>query len=63
LTEDSLTASLTVFFLGENCNLCLSEHFSLTIGVELKHMASGQEWHQKPEDLFSNGGALKDVIA
>jgi len=62
LTEDALTASLTVFFLAENSNLWLSGLFNRITGVELKHMASEQEWRQKPEDSFSSDGAPKDVI-
>ena len=41
--------------------LCLSELFSLTIGVELKRMGSEQEWLLKPADLFLSGDGQKDV--
>lgn len=52
LTEGPVTASLTVFFLGENFQLCLSVLFSLIIGVELKRMGFEQEWRLRPADLF-----------
>jgi len=54
LTEAPVTASLTVFFLGENSKLCLSAPFSLTTAVEPKRMGSEQGWRQKRADLFSS---------
>lgn len=59
LTEGPVTASLTVFFLGENFQLCLSAPFNLTTGVVLKRMGSEQGWRPKPADLFSNDGAQR----
>ena len=59
LTEGLVTASLTVFFLGENSDLCLSELFSLTTGVELKRMGSEQGWPRRPADLFLSDGARR----
>jgi hypothetical protein len=52
-------ATLTVFFLQENSNLCLSAPFSLTTGVELKHMGSERGWRQKQAGLFSSGAVQK----
>ena len=50
LTEGSATASLTVFFLGENLYLCLSELFNLTIVVEPRPMDSEREWLRRLAD-------------
>jgi hypothetical protein len=41
--------------------LCLSELFSLTTGVEPKRMGSEQGWRQRPADLFLSDGAQKAV--
>ena len=48
------------FLLTGDFHLCLSELFSLTIGVELKRMGSEQEWRRRPADLFLSGAAQKD---
>jgi hypothetical protein len=52
LTEARLTASLTVFFLGEISQLCLSERFSPTTGVVPRRTDFARVWRRKPADLY-----------
>ena len=52
LTEATLTASLTVFFLGEISQLCLSERFSPTTGVVPRRTDFARVWRRKPADLY-----------
>jgi len=49
------------FLLTGDFHLWLSELFNPTIGVELKHMGSDQEWPQRPVGWFLSDGAPRDA--
>ena len=56
LTEGSVAASLTVFFLRRNFNLCRRELFNQTTGVEPKRMDSGRGWRRRRAGWFLSDG-------
>jgi hypothetical protein len=59
LTEGPVPVSLTVFFLREIFQLCLSEPFNLTTGVEPRPTGSVQEWPRRLAGSSLSDAALR----